>query len=123
MAELVGISNLNWTLSAAEIGQETDKLIEKIRKVYDQIGSLKQQDVCFENTIKVVYCILYRDDPNPHVVMGNTHFFNPIRYCFDVCLFFLRYRLLPIFLLSASFYHYAQASPSIDSGSGQLPKH
>jgi hypothetical protein len=55
MAELVGISNLNWKLSAAEIGQETDKLIEKTTKIYDQIGSLKQQDVCFEKTIKVVY--------------------------------------------------------------------
>ena len=54
MAALVGISNVNWKLSAAEIGQETDKLIEKTRKVYDQIGSLKQQDVCFESTIKVV---------------------------------------------------------------------
>jgi thimet oligopeptidase len=53
MAELVGISNLNWKLSASEIGQETDQLIENTRKVYDQIGSLKQQDVCFENTIKV----------------------------------------------------------------------
>lgn len=54
MAELVGISNLNWKLSAAEIGQETDKLIEKTTKIYDQIGSLKQQDVCFEKTIKVL---------------------------------------------------------------------
>ena len=53
MAGLVGISNLNWKLSAVEIGQETDKLIEKSRKVYDEIGSLNQQDVCFENTIKV----------------------------------------------------------------------
>ena len=54
MTALAGISNVNWKLSAAEIGEETNKLIEKTRKVYNQIGSLKQQDVCFENTIKVV---------------------------------------------------------------------
>ena len=54
MAGLVGISNLNWKLSAFEIGQETEKLIEKARKVYNKIGSLKPQDVCFENTIKVL---------------------------------------------------------------------
>ena len=59
MSELMGISNLNWKLSAAEINEETDRLLEKTRKVYDQIGSLQQQDVCFENTVKVVYSFMF----------------------------------------------------------------
>lgn len=55
MAELVGISNLNWKLSGLEIGEETEKLINKTKKIYDQLGSLKQEDVCFESTIKVLH--------------------------------------------------------------------
>ena len=55
MPELEGVPMLNWELSASEIAGETDRLIEKTKKVYDQIGSLKQDDVCFGNTIKVLY--------------------------------------------------------------------
>ena len=54
MTELVGVSKLNWGLSAVEISKETDKLIEEVKKVYDSIGSLEKADVSFENTVKVL---------------------------------------------------------------------
>ncbi|XP_046842175.1 thimet oligopeptidase-like [Xenia sp. Carnegie-2017] len=52
MENLVGISCINWTLSASEIRHETNKLIDKTRSVYDEIGSLTTAEVSFENTIK-----------------------------------------------------------------------
>lgn len=56
MAELRGVSKLNWSLSSREIKEETEQLIERAGKVFDSIGSLQKEDVSFENTLKV--CIL-----------------------------------------------------------------
>lgn len=53
----MGISCINWTLSASEIRHETNKLIDKTRSVYDEIGSLTTAEVSFENTIKVLLSV------------------------------------------------------------------
>uniref|UniRef100_A0A8C4ETL4 Neurolysin (metallopeptidase M3 family) n=1 Tax=Dicentrarchus labrax TaxID=13489 RepID=A0A8C4ETL4_DICLA len=47
-------NTLRWDLSPAEIRTTTDSLINRVKKVYDDIGSLKVENVCVENTLKAL---------------------------------------------------------------------
>lgn len=51
-SETQTLNTLRWDLSPEEIRTTTDMLIERISKVYNDIGSLKTADVCVENTLK-----------------------------------------------------------------------
>lgn len=45
---------LRWDLSAQQIGQLTAELMEQTKRVYDQVGSLKFEDVSYESTLKAL---------------------------------------------------------------------
>ncbi|KAG8010535.1 Thimet oligopeptidase [Nibea albiflora] len=47
-------NTLRWDLSPAEICTATDSLIDRVKKVYDDVGSLKIEDVSVENTLKAL---------------------------------------------------------------------
>lgn len=47
-------NTLRWDLSPAEIRTTTDCLINRVKKVYDDIGSLKIENVTVENTLKAL---------------------------------------------------------------------
>ncbi|TKS84852.1 Thimet oligopeptidase [Collichthys lucidus] len=47
-------NTLRWDLSPAEIRTATDGLIHRVKKVYDDVGSLKIEDVSVENTLKAL---------------------------------------------------------------------
>ena len=44
---------LHWDLTADDIPNFTTKLIEESRKVYDQVGLLKREEISFESVVKV----------------------------------------------------------------------
>lgn len=44
---------LQWDLTKEEISKRADKLIECSRKVYDAVGALNQEEVTFDNCLKV----------------------------------------------------------------------
>lgn len=45
---------LRWDLSPDEMRTMTDSLINRMKKVYDDIGSLNLEDVSVENTLKAL---------------------------------------------------------------------
>lgn len=45
---------LNWNLSPDEIRTKTDNLINRVKKVYDEVGSLNIENVSVENTLKAL---------------------------------------------------------------------
>lgn len=45
---------LRWDLSPPEIRTMTDCLINRVKKVYDEVGALKIENVSVENTLKVL---------------------------------------------------------------------
>lgn len=47
-------NTLRWDLSPLEIRTMTDCLIYRVKKVYDDIGALKIENVSVENTLKVL---------------------------------------------------------------------
>lgn len=47
-------NTLKWDLSPDEIRTMTDSLINRVKKVYDDIGSLNIEDVSVENTLKAL---------------------------------------------------------------------
>ncbi|XP_044030205.1 neurolysin, mitochondrial isoform X2 [Siniperca chuatsi] len=47
-------NTLRWDLSPAETRTMTDSLINRVKKVYDDIGSLKIENVSVENTLKAL---------------------------------------------------------------------
>ncbi|KAE8285311.1 Neurolysin, mitochondrial [Larimichthys crocea] len=47
-------NTLRWDLSPADIRTATDGLIHRVKKVYDDVGSLKIEDVSVENTLKAL---------------------------------------------------------------------
>nr|XP_039270641.1 thimet oligopeptidase-like [Styela clava] len=46
--------SLKWDMTAPEIGERAEKLIETTRALYDKIGNLDLGEVTFENTIKPI---------------------------------------------------------------------
>nr|KAF6482379.1 thimet oligopeptidase 1 [Molossus molossus] len=48
------VNYLRWDLSAQQIGQLTAELMEQTKRVYDQVGSLKFEDVSYESTLKAL---------------------------------------------------------------------
>lgn len=47
-------NTLRWDLSPDEIRTMTDSLINRVKKVYDDIGSLNVEDVSVENTLNAL---------------------------------------------------------------------
>ena len=47
-------NTLRWDLSPAEIRTITDSLINRVKKVYDDIGALKIENVSVENTLEAL---------------------------------------------------------------------
>lgn len=47
-------NNLRWDLSPLEIRTTTDKLINRVKRVYDDIGALQIEQVSVENTLKAL---------------------------------------------------------------------
>lgn len=47
-------NTLRWDLSPDEIRTMTDSLINRIKKVYDDIGSLNIENISVENTLKAL---------------------------------------------------------------------
>lgn len=47
-------SALRWDLSPPEIRNMTDGLISRVKKVYDEVGALKVENVTIENTLKAL---------------------------------------------------------------------
>uniref|UniRef100_A0A671X6I3 Neurolysin (metallopeptidase M3 family) n=1 Tax=Sparus aurata TaxID=8175 RepID=A0A671X6I3_SPAAU len=47
-------NTLRWDLSPAEIRTVTDGLISSVKKVYDDIGAIKMEDVSVENTLRAL---------------------------------------------------------------------
>lgn len=47
-------NTLRWDLSPEEIRTTTDNLIDRVKKVYDDIGSLSAESVSVENTLKAL---------------------------------------------------------------------
>lgn len=47
-------NNLRWDLSPLEIRTATDKLINRVKRVYDDIGALQIEQVSVENTLKAL---------------------------------------------------------------------
>lgn len=45
---------LRWDLSPPEIRSMTDSLISRVQKVYDEVGSLKIENVSVENTLEAL---------------------------------------------------------------------
>lgn len=45
---------LRWDLSPPEIRTATDSLISRVKKVYDQVGALRMENVSLENTLKAL---------------------------------------------------------------------
>nr|XP_060482475.1 thimet oligopeptidase [Panthera onca] len=48
------VNYLRWDLSAQQIGELTVELIEQTKRVYDQVGSQKFEDVSYESTLKAL---------------------------------------------------------------------
>ncbi|KPP80107.1 hypothetical protein Z043_100274, partial [Scleropages formosus] len=48
----LGRNSLRWDLTPDQIKCRTDKLIQRIKKIYDSIGALDLDKVSFENTLK-----------------------------------------------------------------------
>lgn len=51
-SQIKNLSSLRWDLSPEQIQSRTDELIERINKVYNDIGSVGIEDVCVENILK-----------------------------------------------------------------------
>ena len=47
-------NTLRWNLSPDEIRTKTDSLINRVKKVYDDVGSLNIENVSVENTLKAL---------------------------------------------------------------------
>ncbi|XP_030006152.1 neurolysin, mitochondrial [Sphaeramia orbicularis] len=47
-------NTLRWDLSPEDIKTRTDNLINRIKKVYDDVGSLNIENICVENTLKAL---------------------------------------------------------------------
>lgn len=45
-------NNLRWDLTPAQIRERTEKLIQRVRQVYDTIGAQDVGKVTIENTVK-----------------------------------------------------------------------
>lgn len=45
---------MRWDLSAQQIAELTTELMEQTKRVYDQVGSLKFEDVSYESTLKAL---------------------------------------------------------------------
>lgn len=45
---------LRWDLSPPEIRAMTDSLISRVKRVYDQVGALKIENISVENTLKAL---------------------------------------------------------------------
>ncbi|XP_061788025.1 neurolysin, mitochondrial isoform X2 [Nerophis lumbriciformis] len=43
-----------WDLTPKEIATATERLMSRVKKVYDEVGSLKVEDVCVENTLRAL---------------------------------------------------------------------
>ncbi|KAG8519132.1 Thimet oligopeptidase [Galemys pyrenaicus] len=48
------VNYLRWDLSAQQIGELTTQLIEQTKRVYDQVGAQKFEDVSYESTLKAL---------------------------------------------------------------------
>ncbi|KAK2503678.1 hypothetical protein MC885_005952 [Smutsia gigantea] len=48
------VNYLRWDLSAQQIGELTAELIDQTKRVYDQVGSQKFEDVSYESTLKAL---------------------------------------------------------------------
>ncbi|KAI5227007.1 thimet oligopeptidase [Manis pentadactyla] len=48
------VNYLRWDLSAQRIGELTAELIQQTKRVYDQVGSQKFEDVSYESTLKAL---------------------------------------------------------------------
>lgn len=48
------VNYLRWDLSAQQIAELTAELMEQTKCVYDQVGSLKFEDVSYESTLKAL---------------------------------------------------------------------
>lgn len=48
------VNYLRWDLSAQQIAELTTELMEQTKRVYDQVGSLKFEDVSYESTLKAL---------------------------------------------------------------------
>lgn len=48
------VNYLRWDLSAQQIGELTMELMEQTKRVYDQVGSQKFEDVSYESTLKAL---------------------------------------------------------------------
>lgn len=48
------VNYLRWDLSAQQIEELTVELIEQTKRVYDQVGSQKFEDVSYESTLKAL---------------------------------------------------------------------
>lgn len=47
-------NSLRWDLSPDDIRTKTDRLINRVKKVYDDIGSINIENVSVENTMKAL---------------------------------------------------------------------
>lgn len=47
-------NTLRWDLTPEEIRSMTDSLMDRVQKVYDEVGSLNVENVSVENTLKVL---------------------------------------------------------------------
>lgn len=48
------VNYLRWDLSAQRIGALTAELMQQTKRVYDQVGSQKFEDVSYESTLKAL---------------------------------------------------------------------
>uniref|UniRef100_A0A3Q3WPF9 Peptidase M3A/M3B catalytic domain-containing protein n=1 Tax=Mola mola TaxID=94237 RepID=A0A3Q3WPF9_MOLML len=59
---------LRWDLSPPEIRTVTDGLISRVKKVYDEIGALKMENVSVENTLKALASVKMDYASSRHVL-------------------------------------------------------
>lgn len=46
-------NRMRWDITVSDVPIQADKLIEQTRVIYDAVGTVKNDDVSFENVIKV----------------------------------------------------------------------